>query len=173
MTLPARGKVIMPVQVEHKDIVKQSIWASAAAGVPGFLFPIADAAAMTAIWTSMIVRMAKRSGHELDENLVLKVVGGALLGASTYVVASYGITKLVAVAFSLTPPGRILIVLLGGVNCTWDALLTYRLASAISGPLSRPGFTEQDLWDFLGPVLSNLKKLPQFRELREVIDLVT
>jgi hypothetical protein len=115
----------------------------------------------------------KRSGHKLDEKLVAKVVGGALLGASAYVVASWGATKLVALAFSLTPPGRILIVLLGGVNCVWDALLTYRLAQSISGPLSRPGFTEQDLWDFLGPVLSNLKKLPQFRELREVMDVVT
>jgi|SRR5215217_9167769 len=107
----------MPVQEEHKDIVKKAIGASATAGVPGFLFPIADTVGMATIWTPMIVAMAKRSGHKLDENLVLKVVGSALLGASAYAVASWGASKLVAVALTLTPPGRILIVLLDGVNC--------------------------------------------------------
>jgi hypothetical protein len=77
--------------------------------------------------------------------------------------------------FGLTPPGRTVLILVGGANCAVDALLTYRLAAAISDPLSRPDFTVQDFHDVWNATVGNLKpllrKLPAYEEIEDIIQL--
>lgn len=167
----------MPVQEQHQRIVRRAMLASAGPGAAEMFIPYADAVGMTAIWTTMIAAMAKKSGHKLDEKLIAKVIGASALGASSYALATWSFRKALLWLFGLTPPGRVVLILVGGTNCAVDALLTYRLAAAISGPLSRPDFSEQDFHDAWNATVGNLKPLlrkqPAYEEIEDIIQLFT
>jgi hypothetical protein len=162
----------MLVKEEHKDIVKKAMITAAGVGATEcVILPGIDTVGIGAIWTSMIIAMVKKEGHEIDMHLIAKVVTSIVVGGLSYVGAQQAFNLFLKL-FILTPPGLAVNILFGGVNSVLDVALTYRLGVFLSNRLSKTDFTESDFRASCDEAIKYLKRLPQFREFVEIMEFL-
>jgi uncharacterized protein (DUF697 family) len=110
---------------DYQDIVKNAVRASAAAGVPGAFSAGADIAGLAVVWGGMMLAIAKRSGHELDRTMAIKVASSAIASVAAY---ATGI-KLASMAFHAIPGAGTAAAV--GISSGLNMLFTLKFAKVL------------------------------------------
>lgn len=73
---------------EYRGIVRKAVIAAAGVSMPGSFVVGVDIAGTAGVWATMIGAMAKKSGRDIDFDLISKVTGSAVSGVAGYYFAS-------------------------------------------------------------------------------------
>ena len=123
---------------EYKDIVDAAALAAAGAGVPGTFTPGFDLVAIGGIWTSMMVAIAEKSGHEVDRAFAAKTISAVGAGIVAY---SAGSKILTFGLLTIPGAGWITAVTMNGALNYW---YTKRLGKALAEMFGRPNLQLKD-----------------------------
>ncbi|MEV7803258.1 hypothetical protein AB0O28_09970 [Microbispora sp. NPDC088329] len=160
----------MTLDHRYQGIVKTAMISAAGVGTVGTFLPVVDLAGITTTWTTMVVAIARASGHPASTATVGKVVAAAVAGVSGYYAGSKMLSAValpLIVAFPVVGVPSVV-----AVNVMLNGLFTYRLGKSCAADFSRPGFTADDLADLAARITQLLVKIPMPRELAEVKQLL-
>lgn len=156
----------MAVKEMYRNIVKVATAAAGAVGVPGaFSFGL-DVTALSAIWITMIISIADKSGHKVDKSFAGKLAAGLLAGVAAYIAGS----KLAIGLLHLIPGAGTLAAI--GVNSLLNALYTYKMGHALSNLFDKGGFDMSDVNWVAGNLMSVVLTVPTPSEIADVISMI-
>lgn len=148
-------QVATPPEDAARTAIRTAVRAAAGMGVPGIFSPGLDEAGMTAIWSAMVVTIAKRQGAELSPPTAAKLVASALASVSAYTIGSKILTWAVLLVGSAAPfatwPAAM------AFNAALNAVFTYKLGRKCAQRFADPTFSRADVLSIgasLVPVLS-------------------
>jgi uncharacterized protein (DUF697 family) len=151
------------VKEQYRPIIKEAALSAGAIGIPGaFSFGL-DVAAMTGIWTTMTVSIAKASGHKVDRTFIGKLVAALVGGVAAYV----GGSKLAMAALHAIPGAGTLTAV--GVNSFLNFWYTWRVGRALAILFDREDFSLDDVSKVAKDLLAGLTALPHLSDLGEVV----
>jgi hypothetical protein len=155
----------MAIQEKYRKITKTAILAATAAGPLGAFTGPFDGAAVGTIWTTMVVAMVKKSGHELSAGFVSKFVATLGVGVAAY----YGGCKLATMLFHIIPGAGTLMAM--GISSLMNALFTYKVAAAVSSQLENGKFSFHDAHLAAIAIVQIVCSLPKAGEIRDILDI--
>ena len=154
------------VPAQYQSIVRKSAMAAAAVGIPGaFSFGL-DVTAMSGIWITMTLAVAKESGHDVDQAFVTKPVAGVASGTAGYI----GGSKVATTLLHIIPGAGSMAAM--SVNSALDFLYTWRLGSALADLFDRPDFAPSDAARMARNIAGAIGVLPTYGELRSIIRIL-
>ncbi len=150
---------------ELRELVQKAAMSAGAIGVPGALSFGLDVTAISAIWITMTLSIARRSGHkELSKDFVTKLVLAVVAGAGTYITGS----KLASKALLAIPVGGTVAAI--GVNSFLNCWFTLRLGNAVIELFTKPQFDADDLSGALAHCLPIMKQFPKVNEVAAIVN---
>lgn len=144
---------------KYQSIISQHSIAAAGAAGAGAILPLADTIVVSGIWITMIVRIAERAGHTVDEAVVQKFVISLLQGAGSYIVGS----ALLRVLLMMTGVG---IIGASVINALLNFLYTARLGVFIAEQFDEPGFEMIHALSTVDSVIKIVFSIPTVDELK-------
>lgn len=159
------------IDSRYREIVSRGVVAAAGIAIPGIFVPTLDLAGVGTIWTTMIVAIANKSGHEFNGTTVAKLVTSAVSAVSAYVIGSKILT------WAATP--LILAFPIAGVpavtalNAALNGLFTLRLGMVCSRHFSRSEFTDQDALLLAAKIGTHLLGWPTHEEIQTVKEFLS
>lgn len=151
---------------KYHDIMKGSVVAAAAVGVPGVFVPGIDVAAMSGIWINMIIQVSEKAGKPLNGDKAAKFVAAIGAGVAGYYAGSKLFTMLLHAIPGVGTGAAI------GINALLNGVYTYRLCNTLVGQFERSTFNGDDLLDLTITIAPMLLPLPSPSEAGEVIVLI-
>jgi uncharacterized protein (DUF697 family) len=155
----------MSLPNSHRNIIIGSAQAAAALGVPSTFAPGLDIVGITGIWSNMLIKIAFKSGHELDSKFTMKFVTSVATGLSGYVVGCKVFTTLLHFIPGIGTLGAM------GINGFLNYIFTYRLGKLIAEMFERSNFSLSDFQSMATKVIMPLIAVPSISELRELADM--
>lgn len=150
---------------ELRELIEKAAMRAGAIGIPGALSFGLDVAAISAIWVTMTLSIARRLGHqELSKDFVTKLVFALVAGAGTYITGS----KLASKVLLAIPVGGTLAAV--GVNSFLNCWYTFRLGDAVIELFSQPQFDAGDLPGALAHCLPMMKQFPRGNEVAAIVN---
>ncbi|PAX48233.1 hypothetical protein, partial [Brunnivagina elsteri] len=145
---------------KYQDIIlNHSLTAAGIGGTIGALVPGLDIAGVSATWISMIVQIAEKAGHPVDEDAIKKFIINLLQGAASYLIGSNVLKGLLA----LTGIG---ILPAAGLNALLNFLYTARLGIFFAQQYDRPGFQWEHAFAAAESIPEIVFKVPTIEELK-------
>ena len=137
---------------DYDDIIRKAVAAAAATG-PLAMSPIpaTDTIAVAGIWTTMMIAIARRTGHSLDVETAKKVVLAVITQAGAYWTGSKALTWIVA---KIPGPGM---VTGSGANSVLNGAFTVWLGYRFIDLFEREDFELID-WQVYAETLMDAKK---------------
>src|SRR6266849_1760727 len=150
---------------DYDDIIRKAIAAAAATGPLAMSpVPLTDTAAVAGIWTTMMIAIARRTGHALDVETAKKVVLAVIAQALAYWAGCKALTWLIAKF-----PG-IGMVTGSGANSVLNVALTVWLGYAFIDLFEREDFELIDWPVYVGVLKDAMKPGADVSKLRRVRD---
>lgn len=156
----------MAIDTRFQEIVRKGVVAATAAGPLGAFAGPFDASAIGGIWSTMLVAIAKKSGHNVDGRFATKFIGLVGAGAAAY----YGGCKAATWLFHFIPGAGTLAAM--GISTLMNALFTYRFGVAVARQFANEEFNLSNAAEAATSVLAVLCTYPSVREFRELADIV-
>jgi uncharacterized protein (DUF697 family) len=154
----------MALPNSHRDIIIGSSKAAAALGLPSTFAPGLDIVGITGIWSNMVIKIAYKSGHQVDSNFTMKFVQAVAGGLSGYVVGCKVFTTLLHFIPGVGTLGAM------GINGFLNYIFTYRLGKLTAEMFDRPNFNFSDYTSLATKVIMPLIAVPSLHEIRELAD---
>lgn len=139
--------------------------AAAAAGPLGAITGPFDAAAIGGIWSTMLLAIADKSNHKLDEHFCAKFITTVGTGSLSY----YGGCKAASYLFHLIPGAGTLLAM--GISTTLNVLFTYKFGAAVTKLFDKETFDFKDAARAATTVLAHMCTRPTIREIQDIKDL--
>ncbi len=155
----------MEVKSQYRGIIKKGVTTATAAGPLGAFAGPFDAGAIGAIWSTMLVSIAKQSGHNIDGAFVSKFITTVGAGALAY----YGGCKAATWLFHLIPGAGTLAAM--GVSSALNAIFTYKFGATVSNLFDKAEFDLVDATTAATTVLSMMCTFPNMNEIRDLLDI--
>ena len=155
----------MSVKSEYRGIIRKGVAAATAAGPLGAFAGPFDAGAVGGIWTTMLISIAKRSGHSIDGAFASKFVSTVGAGAVAY----YGGCKAATWLFHLIPGAGTLAAM--GVSSALNAIFTYKFGAAVSELFDKAEFELKDAAGMATSVLGLMCTFPSINEIKDLINI--
>jgi uncharacterized protein (DUF697 family) len=156
---PARRSPNTAVAKTPEETIRAACWAAAGLGVPGVLNPGLDEAGIAAIWSTMVLTIAKQSGASVSPATAAKLATSAVSSVAAYTLGSKILSWMVIFAI---PGGGIPAAM--AANAGLNALFTFRLGRESMRRFSNPQFTSVDVMQ----CAKHLIAIPTWAEIREV-----
>ncbi|MEM7370674.1 MAG: DUF697 domain-containing protein [Bacteroidota bacterium] len=157
----------MAVPKKYRQIVRTGTVAAGGIGVPGAFSFGADIAAMSTTWIAMILSIADKSGHRMNNVYASKLCASVLSGVGAYV----GGSKIAMKLLHLIPAAGTLAAI--GVNSLLNALFTYKMGHALSRLFDKGDFDEGDIADMAATLLTLVACFPTAGEIADFTSLMT
>jgi len=149
---------------EYDGIVGAAVIAAAGAG-PLIVIPFADPAAVGTIWTTMIYKICRRAGHNIDRPAASQLALAVGASAGAYWAGSKVLGNILS-KFPLSMAPAI------GANSLLNALFTLRLGNAMIDLMEKPQFDISD-WAYIAGFLGDaMKPRPSVSEIQRVSRLL-
>jgi uncharacterized protein (DUF697 family) len=114
----------MTIPEKYEDVTVVAVLAAGGTGIPGVVFPPGDIVAMTGIWTTLAVQVARIAEQPVDRAYAGKLAAAAAVGTGAYMTGS----KLFARILVVAPSG---VLAAAGVNSSLNALYTWQFAEVL------------------------------------------
>lgn len=131
----------------HQTIIWSSL-STAVAGVPGAFMAHGDVMIIAAIWTTMLIALAKQSGATMEKAKAAKIIAGVLAGIGGFA----GGVKLANTYFAYTGVGTVPAMI---INAGANAILTYLFGKAVARVFLSDG-SERPAEVIIGAILTAL-----------------
>jgi hypothetical protein len=155
----------MAIKSRYRGIVQKGVVASMAAGPLGAVTGPFDATAVFAIWSTMLIAIARESGHKLDGTFVTKFL--STVGSAA--IAYYGGCKAATWLFNLVPGAGTLVAI--GASTAMNAVFTYKFGAAVSNLFDKDDFDLKDAFKAAKAVISLLCTFPTISEVEDLLDI--
>jgi uncharacterized protein (DUF697 family) len=166
--MAAEGQIQATIQIEEKyqEPIRTAVQAALIISPTGVLVPGLSNGAMLGIWTTMIVSIANKSGHQMTPEVAAKLAGTLLSSILLYRLA---LRVLIALVRLFPGMGKSAAVLFSTALNTY---FTYRLGLAMVKQFDRPDFDVESIIEFSSELVQVIIKRPTADELREIRDLI-
>lgn len=154
----------MALPNSQREIIIGSSKAAAALGLPSTFAPALDIVGITGIWSNMVIKIANKSGHEVDTKFTMKFVQSVAAGLSGYVISCKIFTAVLHFIPGVGTLGAM------GINGFLNYIFTYRLGKLTAEMFNRPDFNFSDYKNLAAKVLMPLIAVPSLSEIRELAD---
>ena len=155
----------MPIKSSYRGIVRKGVYAATAAGPLGAFPGPFDAGALGGIWTTMLVAIAKKSGHELDGKFVTKFITTVGTSVAAYVAGS----KMATYLFHLVPGAGTLAAM--GISSYFNAMITYRFGASVSELFDKKDFDLGDAVNASELVIGMMCKSFTLGDIKGLLDI--
>lgn len=157
------------VEEKYYDAIGVAVAAAAGLGVPGLFVPGLDMAGVGAIWTTMVLSIAKTSGHELNAAAGAKIVTAAVGAVAGYVLGSKILTWAAAPLIIAFPVAGVPAAV--ALNAGLNGLFTLKLGIATARQFSRSDFNAMDVMELAASIAAQLTPLPSWDEIQTVREM--
>jgi hypothetical protein len=161
----------MAIHQKYRAITKNAVRAAMVEGpLPLLLPPGADQTfdfvAIGAIWTTMFIAMANKSGRDFDSEFVKQFVSALVVGVVAYFAACKGAGWICSLA-----SGGLLIPVAMGASTLMGVVFTYKVAAAISDQLESGDFGAHGPEVAAATIISLVCSLPKVSEIKDMFQL--
>jgi uncharacterized protein (DUF697 family) len=145
---------------KYQDIIFQhSLSAAATGGTIGAILPGADTVGVSAIWITMIIRIADAAGNPTDDAVVQKFIVSLVQSAGSYIVGTV-VLRIILLSTGVGILGAAV------MNALLNFLYTARLGIFIAEQYDNPGFSMEHAMSALDSAAKIIFVIPTPEELK-------